>query len=107
MTDVSTTTGSSSSTLIAPSIPIGPNIKGPAKRELNDACKDDEAPEKAQKIMSTCIGQGAADKLGGLNAAEYKEDLGKWRRSTEIEIRLESTLCISEAEIRVIGISRP
>ena len=52
-------------------------MKGPAKRELDDACNDDEAPEKSQKIMSICIGQGAADKLGGLSAAEYKDDLEK------------------------------
>ena len=76
MTDVNTATASSSSTSIAPSIPVGPNMQGSIKRELDDARDDDEAPEKAQKIMSICVGQGAADKMGKLNAQTYKEDLG-------------------------------
>ena len=75
MTDVSTATASSSSTSIAPSIPVGPNMHGSIKRELGDARDDNEAPEKSQKIMSICVGQGAADKLGRLSAADYKEDL--------------------------------
>ena len=75
MTDVNIAIASSSSTSIAPSIPVGPNMQGSIKRELGDARDDNEAPEKSQKIMSICVGQGAADKLGRLNAADYKEDL--------------------------------
>lgn len=48
LTDVSTATASSSSTSIAPRIPIGPNMRGAAKRELGYAHDDDdEAPEKS------------------------------------------------------------
>ena len=50
-------------------------MKGSVKRELDDARDDDEAPEKSQKIMSICVGQGAADKLGKLSAKDYEEDL--------------------------------
>ena len=75
MTDVSIATASSSSIAIAPSIPIMPNMGRAAKRESSDARDEDEGPEKSQKMMSICVGQGAADKLGRLSAAEYKEDL--------------------------------
>ena len=33
--------------------------------------------KKVQDIMSICVGQGAADRIGRLSAIEYKEDLEK------------------------------
>ena len=34
-------------------------------------------PEKVQKIMSICVGEGAADKRGEVGASEYAEDSKK------------------------------
>ena len=77
MSDVSNPGAASSNTPIAPSIPTGPNNSRSTKREADSTPDDDEAPEKVQRIMSVCVGQGAADKLGKLSAIEYKEDLEK------------------------------
>ena len=62
MTDVSSPGASSSTQIIAPSIPPGPALIVAGKRELDDMRDDDEAPEKVQKIMSVCVGEAAADK---------------------------------------------
>ena len=75
MTDVSTPGATSSNTAIAPSIPIGPNPIRLGKRQADGSPDEDEAPEKAQKVMSICVGQGAADKIGKLSEIEYKNDL--------------------------------
>ena len=47
------------------------------KRDLENACGEDEPPEKSHKISSICVGLGAADKLGELSAKEYDEDLAR------------------------------
>ena len=57
MTDASTPGAASPNTIIAPSIPIGPNTGRAIKREADSAPNDDEAPEKVQTIMSICVGQ--------------------------------------------------
>ena len=36
---------------------------------------DDEALDNVQKILSICVGQGAADKKGEVGADDYSEDL--------------------------------
>ena len=36
---------------------------------------DDEDPDKVQKILSICVGQGAADTKGEIGPDEYWEDL--------------------------------
>ena len=74
-TDGSSPGASSSGQLTTPSIPTGRNNSTSEKRRLDDRCDDDEAPEKAQKIMSVCIGVGAADKRGEASAEIYAESL--------------------------------
>ena len=78
MTDVSSPGASSSTQIIAPSIPPGPPLIVVGKCELDDMRNDDEAPEKVQKTMSVCVGVAAADKKGEVRAEEYDEDLKKF-----------------------------
>ena len=47
------------------------------KRDLEDTRNDDEAPDKVQKIMSICIGEGAADKRVGISVDAYADDSKK------------------------------
>ena len=47
------------------------------KRLLKEEWNEDEAPEKAQKISSICVGYGASDKKGEVDAKDYEEDLVK------------------------------
>ena len=48
------------------------------KRELGDKKRNDEMPEKSQRISSVCVGYGASDKLGEVPCqTEYEEDLKK------------------------------
>ena len=50
------------------------NMGGRGKNDSRDLERD-EAPDKVQKILSICIGQGASDKKGEVNAETYDEDL--------------------------------
>ena len=46
------------------------------KRDTVEAEPDEgEAPGKAQRIFSICVGHGATDKIGEVKAKEYDEDL--------------------------------
>ena len=50
---------------------------GTEKRTLTETVNEDEAPDKAQNILIICVGQGASDKRGEVNAKEYDDDLSK------------------------------
>ena len=52
-----------------------PGVTTTGERTLEVTWNDDEAPDKVQKILSICIGQGAADKKGEVRADEYDDDL--------------------------------
>ena len=45
------------------------------ERTLHETWNEGEAPDDVQKILSICIGQGASDKKGEVNAETYDEDL--------------------------------
>ena len=49
--------------------------RGAGKRALNETWNEDEAPDKAQEILSICVGQGASDKKGEVCAEVYDDDL--------------------------------
>ena len=56
---------------------IGSMTGAAGKRDLDNARDDDEARDPVEKIMSICIGEGAADKRGGISADAYAEALKK------------------------------
>lgn len=49
---------------------------GCGKRTLNETRNEDKPPDKAQKILSVCVGQGASDIRGEVSAEIYDDDLG-------------------------------
>ena len=61
MTDVSSP-GASSSHQAAVPAPTGPSVAASGKRAPDVTWNDDEAPDKVQKILSICIGQGPQTK---------------------------------------------
>ena len=73
MVDVSSPGASSSNQAVPPS--AQPGVVGAGERTLNETWNEDEAPDKVQKILSICIGQGVSDKKGEVNAETYDEDL--------------------------------
>ena len=78
MADVSSPGASSSHQAAAPSagVPVpGAGQSASGKRTLEVTWNDDEAPDQVQKILSICVGQGAADKKGEIGADDYSEDL--------------------------------
>ena len=76
MTDVSSPGASSSGQASDPSkFSNSASPGGVGERSLDVTRNDDEAPDKVQKIMSICIGEGAADKKGGISTDAYADDL--------------------------------
>ena len=74
MVDVSRPGAASSSQ--APPPGAQPGItSGAGKRTLTESWNEDEAPDKAQKILSICVGQGASDKKGEVSVEMYEDDL--------------------------------
>lgn len=73
-TDVSSPGASSSHLAAAPNVSV-PGVTTSGKRTLDVTWNDDEAPDKAQQILSTCTGQEAADKRGEVRTDVYADDL--------------------------------
>ena len=71
MIDVSSPGASSPHQAVAPV----PRCVTNGERTLDEACNEDEAPDKVQKILSICIGQWASDKRGEVGAEAYTDDL--------------------------------
>ena len=82
MTDVSSPGAASSNQVPPPSMQPGV-VRGAGKRTLNETWNEAEAPDKAQKILSICVGQGASDKRGEVNAEIYEDDLMKMAEEYE------------------------
>ena len=68
------------------------------KMSLKDGWGEDEAPEKAQKISSICVGYGASDKLGEVGAEEYEADLLKM--AEEYKARNEAGECFAHGRTK-------
>ena len=67
MSDVSSP-GAASSNQAPPLIAQPRTTSGTEKRTLAETWNEDEAPDKAQKILSICVGQGASDEKGEVSS---------------------------------------
>ena len=86
MVNVGSPGAASSSHATPPSAQPG-ITSGAGKGTLAEPCNEDEAPDKAQKILSICVGQGASDKEGEVTAEIYENDLTMTRMAEEYESR--------------------